>query len=163
MLSLAHPTLFSTLILMEPIIAPESTAHIGVQIARGALRRRVSWPTRLAAEKTFAIAFKSWDPRVLEKFNEYGLFPYSSPGKKRKDEVTRLATGRFPEIGSVARPTFIYDGNVEADAEWAHEAKLPHSLIGHLDCSVLYICGEMSFTSAPEIRNDCECLAIVQL
>ena len=119
------------------------------------LRRKVEWPSRQAAEKAFSKAFQSWDPRVLERFNKYALHPYPNPGNKDKDTPSRLTTGRFQELSGFVRPAFIYGGQMKVDEiPWVEEALVVHDLIGFIPCSTVYVCGELSASANPEIRED---------
>jgi hypothetical protein len=73
MLSLGHPMLFSTLVLIDPIFAAGAIQAIGPGMTNMTLRRKTEWPLRQTAEKAFAKAFKMWDRRALENFNKYAL------------------------------------------------------------------------------------------
>lgn len=153
MLALAHPTLFSSLIMIDPVIAPDEIISVGLQLGRNTLRRRVEWPTRRAAEKIFTMGFKTWDPRVLAKFNAFALYPPPSPDSM--DKPVRLTTGRFQELMYFVRPKFIYSGDVEEEPiEWVNEAREGYAIIGLLECSVLYVCGETSVSAGPKVRED---------
>jgi len=135
-------------------MAPEALDQEGIIAARMTLRRRVEWPTRVAAEKTSAMVFKNWDPRVLKLFNEFALYPYPTP--ENKDQPTRLTTNRFQEMVGFMRPSFIYSGEIINEVEWQEESKVAQKLLEYVPCSVFYICGGKSLTSTPETRKDCE-------
>jgi len=157
MLSLAHPTLFSTMILLDPIIAPAEMVSMGLMLARTTLRRRIEWPSRLAAEKAFKVGFAAWDSRVLEKFLDYALYPYRSaqPRNAAESQPVRLVTGRFQELMSFIRPDFVYTGDMNSkEIAWVEETFLSHKIIDLVPCTTLYICGEKSVSAGPEIRKD---------
>jgi pimeloyl-ACP methyl ester carboxylesterase len=155
MLSLAHPRLLSTLVLIEPIIAASSIQESGPGLVQMTLRRKTTWPSRLTAEKTFAKAFKSWDPRALQSFYNHALYPYPSSSNSDNEIPTRVVTGRYQELGGVVRPSYIYDGNfTPAEMPWVEEALVVHDLIPFVPCSAFYICGALSASSLAEVRAD---------
>jgi pimeloyl-ACP methyl ester carboxylesterase len=155
MLALGHPRLFSTLVLIDPVIAADAIKGMGPGLTSMTLRRQREWSSRQAAEKAFSKAFKSWDPRVLKKFNQFGLYPYHDPKTKDKEISTRLATGRPQELSGVVRPAFIYNGNLEPEnMPWVEEALTVDDLVGFIPCSTVYVCGSLSPATNPEIRKD---------
>jgi pimeloyl-ACP methyl ester carboxylesterase len=155
MLSIAHPTLFSSLVLLDPIIAPDEMIKVGLLLAKNSLHRQVEWPSREEAEKSMKKAFRTWDSRVLEKFNQYALFPPPIEGNGTSSQATRLTTGRFQELVGFVRPTFIYDGDIENEnVTWVTEVFMAHKLIPYAPCNTLFICGEKSVSAGPEIRKD---------
>lgn len=73
-LSLMHPRLFTTLVLIDPVI--QRTPGAGnFSPAQASVKRRDFWPSRqAAAEKLKSSKFyQAWDPRVLDKWIQYGL------------------------------------------------------------------------------------------
>ena len=157
MLSLAHPTLFTTMVLIDPIVAPASMVQLGKMLAKNSLRRRVEWPSRQEAEKSLNASFKFWDHRVREKIIKYGLFPFPKEGVESSEDVpTRLVTGRYQELVAFVRPSFIYSGKVKMDnIPWVQEALMVHKVIDFVPCNTLYISGGKSPATDPEIRKDC--------
>lgn len=155
MLSLGHPMLFSTLVLIEPIIAAATIKGMGPGMTNMTLRRKTEWPSRQAAERALSKAFRSWDSRVLERFNSYALYPYPNPKIRKNETPTRLTTGRFQELGGIVRPAFIYDGNLnQKNIPWVEEALVVDNLIGFIPCSTVYVCGGLSPSADTEIRKD---------
>ena len=158
MLSLAHPRLFASMILIDPIIHPEAIGNVGPVFTRGILRRQVTWPSRQAAERTSNAIFKSWDPRVLQSFNSYGLFPYPKLGPDDDPETpepTRLLTGRYQDLAGIVRPQYIYDGKIERDGiVWRDEVRVLHDMLHFIPCNTLYICGSKTFATNAKIRKD---------
>jgi len=79
--ALTYPVLFSSLILVDPVIAPKRTEEMrGDRIwdlTLGALQRRETWNTRAEALEMFErnAFFKVWDPAVLKIYTESGLYP----------------------------------------------------------------------------------------
>lgn len=157
MLSLGHPMLFSSLVLIEPVISMDAIRAMGTALTQQTLRRRAEWPSREAAEKTFKIAFQSWDPRVLERWNKYALYPYPGPGnEEEKAQPTRLTTGRFQELTGIVRPGFIYSGSVEFTGKmtWVEEVTVLDNMIEFIPCSTFYICGAKGLSASPKMRSD---------
>ncbi|EKG19231.1 hypothetical protein MPH_03491 [Macrophomina phaseolina MS6] len=74
-LSLMHPRLFETLILIDPVIQRRCTKSGNGDLAAASARRRDIWPSRQAAAESFKKNkfYQSWDPRVLELWIKYGL------------------------------------------------------------------------------------------
>ncbi|OQN98856.1 hypothetical protein B0A48_15202 [Cryoendolithus antarcticus] len=74
-LSLMHPRLFTTLILIDPVIQrlPSRSGNYGP--AKASTVRRDRWPSRKAAEAAFKRSkfYQTWDPRVLDLWVKYGL------------------------------------------------------------------------------------------
>jgi pimeloyl-ACP methyl ester carboxylesterase len=129
-LSLMHPRLFTTVILIDPVIVRFNTSDDGSPLAVASTRRRDRWPSRKAAETGFLKSkfYQSWDPRVLRNWLQYGLrdlptnlypnasesnmVPAGPTAKPRVDktqdrdvEVT-LTTTKHQEVLSFTRPNF---------------------------------------------------------
>jgi pimeloyl-ACP methyl ester carboxylesterase len=132
-LSLMHPRLFTTLILMDPVIQrlPSKQGNYGP--AKASTVRRDIWPNRKAAEASFKRSkfYQTWDSRVLDLWIKYGLRdlptllhpkptaasntlppinadPSSatvSPDKETETEVT-LTTTKHQEVFTFMRPNF---------------------------------------------------------
>lgn len=70
-----HPRLFTTLILIDPVIQrlPNRQGNFGP--AKASTVRRDRWPSRQAARQAFAKSkfYQTWDPRVLDLWIEHGL------------------------------------------------------------------------------------------
>lgn len=85
-LSLMHPRLFTSLVLIDPVIqkGPANSGNYNPAVA--STNRRDRWPSREAAKAAFKRSkfYQTWDSRVLEKWIEHGL----------RD----LPTGLYPDI-----------------------------------------------------------------
>lgn len=131
-LSLMHPRLFTTLILIDPVIARGSGPGNWLP-AQASSRRRDRWPSRTAAAQSFGKSkfYQTWDPRVLDLWIRYGLrnlptaiYPsatvasktppvisaaagtvVASPEPETEQEVT-LTTTKHQEVFSFIRPNF---------------------------------------------------------
>ncbi|RDW73169.1 hypothetical protein BP6252_07076 [Coleophoma cylindrospora] len=138
----------------DPIFAPSATIQLGTMLAKGTLRRRVEWPTREAAQERSQKTFAGWDPRVLDRWNKYALY---TPKEKQHlpGPPTRLVTSRFAELIAFISPTFIYDGKTDSDKiAWTDDVLLGHKLLELIARNTLYICGDLSVSAGPEIRQD---------
>ncbi|KAF2156110.1 alpha/beta-hydrolase [Myriangium duriaei CBS 260.36] len=122
-LSLIHPRLFTSLILIDPVIS-RSQGGANWRPARASAGRRDLWPSRAAAKTAFAKSkfYQTWDPRVLERWMEHGLrdlptaiYPESSSlttedddgddTEDREKQVT-LRTTKHNEVHSFVRPAY---------------------------------------------------------
>lgn len=134
-LSIIHPRLLSTLILMEPVI--QKTPAAGPNAAFLATYRPDLWPSRAAAEAAFRKNkfFQSWDPRVLTKYLKYALREvptalYPTPeagGLLVPVGAVTLATTKHQEAWSYVRPNF------EPQAETGHPTSTDRLLSPDLD------------------------------
>jgi hypothetical protein len=158
MLALAHSMLFSTLILIDPFLSPSAIEQSGPTMIKRGLRRRLEWPSREEAEEAITRSYPSWEPRVLERMKNYGLFPYPQQKditEKDSPTPTRLTTVTYQELINVVRPAFIYTGDLDPpEIPWASEALLLHRVIDFIPCSTVYICGSESHAATLEARED---------
>ncbi|KAK0337013.1 hypothetical protein LTR02_007267 [Friedmanniomyces endolithicus] len=74
-LSIMHPRLFTTLILIDPVIQRQLSKQGNYAPAHASSRRRDRWPNRQTAEASFRRSkfYQTWDPRVLDLWIKYGL------------------------------------------------------------------------------------------
>lgn len=103
-LSLFHPRLFSSLVLVDPTISlhhPEGVRFY-VQPPTMSARRRDVWPSRDAAAAAFRKSpfYQSWDPRVFDRWMAHGV----TQRDPAAPEVT-LATTKHQEVFTFARPS----------------------------------------------------------
>ncbi|KAH6999448.1 Alpha/beta hydrolase family-domain-containing protein [Ilyonectria destructans] len=102
--ALLHPRLLTSLVLIEPFIS--HFASTPATTTRGpsgfSMSRREVWPSRAEAAASFSrsASYQTWDPRVLERWVEYGI--RDVPGK---DEVT-LTTTKPQEVFNLVRPSW---------------------------------------------------------
>ncbi|TID21412.1 Alpha/beta hydrolase family-domain-containing protein [Venturia nashicola] len=73
-LSLMHPRLLETLVLIDPVFAGKTKKENFLPAALSAIRRD-RWPSRKAAAESFARSpfYQAWDPRVLKLWIRHGL------------------------------------------------------------------------------------------
>lgn len=174
-LSLIHPRLFASLILVDPVMQPAFTSNV-IGPARLSVKRRDQWLNRQAATEAFAKSkfYQSWDPRVLDMWIKYGLKEVepSSIGQHRRPDISQpveLTTTRDQEVLSFVRVDFhkinaaprsqqqsqetaVDDVNL-ADFFSRPEITKTFEKLPDVQPSVLYIHGGKSPISPPEIRT----------
>ena len=74
-LSLMHPRLLETIILIDPVLQRFASALGNFIPAKASSGRRDRWPSRSAAAAAFKRSkfYQRWDPRVLDRWIQYGL------------------------------------------------------------------------------------------
>ncbi|KAK2002319.1 alpha/beta-hydrolase [Colletotrichum falcatum] len=77
-IALVHPRLFSTVVLLDPVISKWSsnaTGTVAASPAAASARRRDIWPSRDAARAAFLRSpfYQAWDPRVFDAWLAHGL------------------------------------------------------------------------------------------
>jgi pimeloyl-ACP methyl ester carboxylesterase len=177
MLSLIHPRLFNTLVLLDPVIQEASLDPFGPNLAEQSTFRRDVWPSRREAEILFRNKkfYQKWDERVLQRWIQYGLrdLPTAVHGSLvggAKNAVT-LTTTKLQEVATFLRPN--YDGETpdgrkvinrltHADLDpgmpltypfYRPEPPIIFKNLPHLRPSVLYIFGGKSPLSIPILRE----------
>ncbi|KAJ9142468.1 Alpha/beta-Hydrolase [Pleurostoma richardsiae] len=180
-LALFHPRVFTTLVLLDPVIfpsvmrpaplTPESPAHQSTF-------RRDFWPSRETAVDAFTKNkfFQSWDARVLAAWMAFGI--RNVPTKLHPDQTEgfTLSTTKHQEVFTFQRPLYQVDPHssrvyversklpdldpatpAELDPAMAPsyrpEGPLTFSRLRHLRPSVLYVFGGRSDISGPEQRR----------
>ncbi|KAI0899168.1 putative toxin biosynthesis protein [Annulohypoxylon nitens] len=114
-LSLLHPRLLTTLVLLDPTITTFSFQRNGPgkSAARASAFRRETWPTASAAAESFSKSsfYRTWDPRVLAAWSTHSiratptaLYPSASP---TADKAT-LRTTKHQEVFTFFRPLWPY-------------------------------------------------------
>ncbi|KAI0541961.1 Alpha/beta hydrolase family-domain-containing protein [Xylaria digitata] len=117
-LSLMHPRLLTTLVLLDPTIIvfdPARASGPGTSPARASTFRRDVWPSRKEAIESFQRSpfYRSWDPRVLAAWNEHAirdlptpLFP--SDSSESTTTGATLRTTKHQEVFTFFRPLYPY-------------------------------------------------------
>ncbi|KAI6002048.1 Alpha/Beta hydrolase protein [Pisolithus albus] len=84
--ALNFPKLFSSLIVVDPVVVNHGSHDFGPELVRGALVRRDTWPSREEALHLFKQRpfFASWHPDVLRLYVDYGLTTDPSGGVRLK-------------------------------------------------------------------------------
>ena len=119
-LSLMHPRLLATLILLDPVIykqpAETGSEHGQPSLGRASTFRRDIWPSRRDAVEFFKKVrfYQSWDTRVLNRWFEHGLRDLptaihsdsSSNGDQSSDRPVTLTTTKHQEVFMFGRPNY---------------------------------------------------------
>lgn len=110
-LSLMHPSLFSALVLLDPVIQRENP---GLKFAQASTYRREIWPSREQAIQKFKSSpfYQAWDDRVFEKWTQYGLRNLPTPLYPSTDgepgpEAVTLTTTKAQELYFYMRPSYV--------------------------------------------------------
>jgi pimeloyl-ACP methyl ester carboxylesterase len=107
-LSLMHPRLMETLVLIDPVFAAIASVKGNFAPAAASSARRDKWPSRKAAAEGFKRSkfYQTWDPRVLDLWIKYGLrdlptklYPESQP--------TPAATGATVTVEPTVTPNVL--------------------------------------------------------
>jgi pimeloyl-ACP methyl ester carboxylesterase len=174
-----HARLLHSVVLLDPVIQRHSAndprvRETGRQPARASTFRRDIWPSRSAAEEAFKKQkfYQQWDPRVLDRWIEFGvrdtptlLYPDIQGG-------ATLATSKNQEVFTFLRPLFgfkkgLYDmatrrkfPDVNLDQPqnttpfYRPEPPLVFEKLASLRPSALYVFGELSDMSEPWAQAD---------
>lgn len=170
-----HPRLLHSLVLIDPIFQRYLGPHAA--FARLSTIRRDLWPSREAAASKFRSNkfYQQWDPRVLDKWIEYGLrdlpmeqYPDMPKDASVSDSPVTLST-------TVAQEVYLYDqayykddrllqddnymqdvhpDDVDGTDMYRPESQQLYRQIDHFKPSVLYVFGSKSEASPPEYRED---------
>ncbi|KAJ5638289.1 hypothetical protein N7490_008168 [Penicillium lividum] len=123
-LSLMHPRLLHTLVLLDPVVQPQSTQIDGfsLQEKKRAMAkttqlstyRKDIWPSRKAAAEGFQRSpfYQAWDPRVLDRWVKYGLRDLPTAIHPEKPEAAdppvTLRTTLHQEVFTFSRPNYTH-------------------------------------------------------
>ncbi|KAJ6442122.1 prolyl aminopeptidase [Purpureocillium lavendulum] len=143
--ALLHPRLFSAgLVLLDPVIAHFDCTPFTLRNGPAALsvNRRDVWPSREEAAASFRRSkfYQAWDPRVLDRWIEFGLrdVPASSAekghqGSQGTSRPVTLSTTKHQEVFTFLRPSWpAYNAD---GTEIIHQERCP-DLDDNLDPSV---------------------------
>lgn len=133
-LSLMHPRLFTSLVLIDPVFQRVPSQQGNVGPAKASTNRRDRWPSRKVAEASFKRSkfYQAWDPRVLDLWVKYGLrdlptyiHPHATPASGTPPVITAdistatispepttekevtLTTTKHQEVFQFMRPNFV--------------------------------------------------------
>lgn len=171
-LSLMHPRLFHTVVLLDPVIQQHAASPQGPNIAQASTFRRDFWPSRREAEASFKKQkfYQSWDPKVLDLWCRYGIRDTPTSLFPEAGGAT-LTTTKHQECMTFLRPSWeamTEDGQTIVNRElvpdmrvdsvtkfpfYRPEAPNTFARLGELRPSALYIFGEESDMSFPEARK----------
>lgn len=168
-LSLMHPRLLSTIVLLDPVIQTHASAPKGPSPAQQSAFRRDLWPSRAEAIAAFEKSkfYQTWDRRVFDRWCRFGI--RDTPSKlypNEKGSVT-LSTTKHQECFTFLRPSWegispdgqtILRRDLVPDINPVQPRLYPFyrpdplnifSRLGELRPSAFYIFGELSDMSLP--------------
>ena len=188
-LSLMHPRLLHTLVLLDPVVQPQTTQFDSISLIRDGQRviakttqlsthRRDIWPSRKAAAEGFKRSpfYQAWDPRVLDRWVQYGLrdlptaiHPLDKAVPDPKNPPVTLRTPLHQEVFTFSRPNYhhipgsdapvsrVTHPDLDANHPDSHPFYRPEpsqifAQLPHLRPSVLYIFAGKSDMCLPAMR-----------
>lgn len=181
-----HPRIFHTLILLDPVIQRQTTTLVNpgsnfiAKTTQLSTYRRDLWPSRKAAADSYKKSpfYQAWDPRVLERWMQYGLRDLPTAiypdvqGEKEDEKPVTLASPLHQEVFTYARPNYDYPPGTDTttvnrtthpDLDPNYPGTYPFyrpepgqvfAQLPHLRPSVLYVLGGDSDISLPEVNAD---------
>ena len=172
-LSLMHPRLLTTLILLDPMIQTRGSAPNTPHPAALSVKRRDLWASHSEAEQAFRKSkfYQSWDPRVLDRWCQYGIRETPTiihPNEKGKatlkttrdqECLTFLRAsweGMSPDGSTILNRDAVPDINLAMPFRYPFYRAEPCNTLEKLSevrPSVLYVCGEKSPMSTPQERK----------
>ncbi|THC96242.1 hypothetical protein EYZ11_004276 [Aspergillus tanneri] len=172
-LSLMHPSLFQALVLIEPVIQRGNPSK---EFALPSTYRRDLWPSREEASQKFQSSsfYQNWDPRVLDKWVEYGLRDtptelYPQGDEDGQQQTVTLTTTKAQELFTFLRPAYIdrrsglprgdphrevHPAEIDDYPFYRPEPAQMFRRLPDLKPSVLYMFGESSVLSSPVARQE---------
>lgn len=172
-LSLMHPRLLSTVVLMDPVIQQHASTIHGPSPAQQSTFRRDLWPSRADAIAAFSKSkfYQSWDRRVFERWCEFGIREIPTlvyPEESKSGSVTLSTTkhqecftflrpswdGMSPDGNTILRKDLVPDMNMNQPMRYPFYRSEPlrtFNRMNELRPSVLFIFGETSDMSSPEL------------
>lgn len=173
-LALMHPSLFQGLILLDPVIQRENPSR---KYALPSTYRRDLWSSRADAAEKFRSSrfYQTWDPRVLQKWIEYGLrdlptklYPNTSETGSPQPAVT-LTTPKSQELFTFLRSSYVDDrsglsrglpkeemhpDDIDSFPFYRPEPPQIFRRLPELKPAVLYLFGNKSDLSSPSARQE---------
>ncbi|OQE01480.1 hypothetical protein PENSOL_c004G01541 [Penicillium solitum] len=179
LLSLIHPRLFTSLVLIEPPF--NGSLSIVQTFALLSIKRRDTWASRSEATKSATRSYARWDPRVLRRWNEHGyrslpttIYPQTDGEVKPTNGPVTLTGSKYQEAMLFLRPNFMgHTTSVLADSAktpphdplmypdiidppnpsmpfYRSEAIIVLKILKHIRPPVFYLFGGESPVSTPE-------------
>lgn len=172
-LSLMHPRLFTTLIMLEPITGKCINTCSGPILTKLSTFRRDIWNSHEEACLSASKAYRNWDKRVLERWCKYGLRTLPTAIHPQQPEgataAVTLTTTKHQEVMSYLRPNFegkvakVYDRLRYPDLVGPPDTIYPfyraepiqiHKMLENLRPSICYIFGSKSPVSTEVLRAE---------
>ncbi|EFX03400.1 toxin biosynthesis protein [Grosmannia clavigera kw1407] len=179
-LSLMHPRLLSSLVLLDPVLHFYPTTPVSGfnPLALSAVRRD-QWPSREAAAAAFRQSkfYAAWDQRVLDAWLAYGLRELPTTPATGEARPVTLATTKHQEVFTFLRPLMqgidgttgrrvfrrdrlpdVSDKSLErlGATNRLFRPEVPNTTeqLGHLRPGVCYVFGGISPMSTPDVRRE---------
>lgn len=172
-LSLMHPRLLTTMVLLDPVVSQYSSSPVGPNVAQASTFRRDLWPSRAEAEASFRKSkfYSSWDSRVLDRWCKYGIRETPSKLYPGEQGSVTLTTTKHQECFTFFRPSWeamtegglkitnqrlIPDLDLNSQTRYPfYRPESPNTLLrlGEVRPSVLYVFGGTSDMSFPDARK----------
>ncbi|KAI4197623.1 MAG: hypothetical protein LQ348_002129 [Seirophora lacunosa] len=161
-LSIIHPRLFSSLILIEPIILNDIPP--GPNIAMASTLRQDCWPDRKAAEHALRTnkLFQSFHPQVLRNYMDYGLrdlptaiYPDSPLNNTAAPSpAVTLTTTKHQEVWTFARSNFSVQGPAHDEQLSAEDRVINPNADPRKEMQLLFYRPEctITFNNLPHVR-----------
>lgn len=169
-----HPSLFQGLVLLDPVIQRENPSR---KYALPSTYRRDLWPSRTEAAQKFQSSsfYQAWDPRVLEKWIEYGLRDLPTalhPAGDRESTqqpVVTLTTPKSQELFTFLRSSYVdersglprglpkdemHPDDIDSFPFYRPEPPQIFRRLPELKPAVLYLFGSLSDLSSPGARHE---------
>lgn len=173
-LALMHPRLLDALVSIDPVIQIENPSR---PYALASTYRRDLWPSRDEAVRKFASSkfYQKWDPRVLEKWLEYGIrdlpteqYPLHDSQEAQQNHPVTLTTTKAQEVYMFLRPAYpeqrllfaktreeeVHPEDIDDFPMYRPEPAIIFRDLERLSCDTLYIFGESSELSSPAARKE---------
>jgi pimeloyl-ACP methyl ester carboxylesterase len=137
-----HPRLLKSLVVIEPVIVPDTFSGHGHILSLKSLKRQDTWPSRSAAIKAAQKTYKTWDPRVLERWIQNGyrnlptaLYPQEGTNENVRpssdDPSVTLTSSKHQEVMQYVRANF--EGHMPLGQEDHTKGRPPHDPLGKPD------------------------------
>lgn len=182
-LALIHPRLFTTLILLDPVIQPAPTDRdsqaLAYSPARSSTFRRDIWPSRKEAIASFRKSpyYQAWDEKVFLTWCKHGLrdiptalYPasttiYPNKSSAATEPSVTLTCTKANEVHTFLRPSSNAEETLDFDTSYLathpghtipfyrHEIAEVFDRLPALRPSVFYIFGETSPMSSIKAQN----------
>ncbi|KAF9886758.1 hypothetical protein FE257_011135 [Aspergillus nanangensis] len=116
-LSLLHPRLLQSLVLIEPPMTPIPITSYALAIATASTFRKDRWSSRDAVRAAMPKNpyYRSWDPRVFDQWIEHGFRDTPTVLHPQPGAVT-LATPKLQEVFTFLRPLYDVSRDVNKTA-----------------------------------------------
>lgn len=173
-LSLMHPRLLSTVVLLDPVIQQHASSPSGPNIVQASTYRRDLWPSRAEAEASFKKSkfYSSWDPRVMDRWCKYAIRETPTALYPNEKGAVTLSTTKHQECFTFMRPSYnamsedgktvlrrdlVPDMHPDSLIKFPFYRPEPPNTIARLPSlrpSALYIFGAESPMSAPQYQKE---------